>query len=163
MRLPFATRLAFVLYALAEFGLFVVLVRWLGGWPVFWLVLATGLLGGWLIQREGVRAWTAIGDAVRAGRAPEHDLASSRVVITSGFLLTLPGFVTDLLGLLLLAPVTRPLVRSLWARVIPPLPGRGGGPSGGAQHPRGSHPPGVPPSEGPVIEGEVVDPDDPQQ
>lgn len=163
MRLPFVTRLALVLYVVAEIGLFVGLVRWLGGWPVFGLVLATGLVGGWLIQREGVRAWTAIGDAVRAGRAPErHDLASSRSVIISGFLLTLPGFVTDLVGLLLLVPVTRPLVRRLWALVIPPMPSRGRGPLDGSQEPRGSRPPGVPPSDGPVIEGEVVDPDDPQ-
>lgn len=157
MRVPFVTRVAFVIYALAELGAFVFMVRWLGGWPVFGLVLATGLLGGWLIQREGVRAWTAVGDALRAGRAPDLDMASSRVVIAGGFLLTLPGFVTDLLGLLLVVPATRPLVRRLWAAVLP-LPARGpergfGGLDGDRRGPS------VPPAQGEVIEGEVIDGD----
>jgi UPF0716 protein FxsA len=153
MRLPLMTRLAILLYLLAEIAAFVFMVRWLGGWPVFWLVLAAGLLGGWLIQREGVKAWRAVGDAVRAGRTPDLDMASSRVRITAGLLLTLPGFVTDLLGLLLLLPVTRPLVRRLWAALLPPLPGfrPGGAPRGHAVRRD------VPPSEGPVIEGEVVE------
>lgn len=152
MRLPLVTRLVFVLYLFAEIALLVLLVQWIGGWPVFLLMLATGFLGGWLIQREGVRAWTAIGDAIRAGRAPARDLAPSRVVLVSGLLLALPGFVSDLLGLLLLLPVTRPLVRRLWVLLIPSPPGMRPG--------RVERPQAPPPSSGPVIEGEIVDPDD---
>jgi UPF0716 protein FxsA len=166
MRLPFVTKVAFVVWLVAEVAAFVLLVRWLGGWPVFWLMLASGFAGAWLIQREGARAWTSISAAMRSGRLPDRDLSSSRAVITGGFLLALPGFVTDALGLLLLIPATRGVVRRLWLILLPPLPGLGGRAAGQGVPPgRRDASPGrqdVPPG-GDVIEGEIVESDDRQR
>lgn len=159
MRLPFATRLAFVLLVVAEIAVIVLTAQWLGGWPVFWLIIATGLVGGWVVRREGIRAWSAVGEAVRTGRVPEHDMAASGLVVTGGFLLILPGFVTDLLGALLLVPATRPAVRRMASGLLPLGPG-GAGPATRGQRP----PPGGSTSGGgPVIEGEVVHPDKPDE
>lgn len=148
MRPAFSIRLTFALFVAAEAAVLYVAVRWLGGWPVFWLVLATGFLGGWFIRKEGLRAWRAVGDAVRAGQAPDRDRAVSGNVVSGAFLLMLPGFLTDVLGALLLIPSTRRLAKAALMRVMPPViprmdqqrPGR---PSGGA-----------------VIEGEVIETDD---
>lgn len=161
MKVPFATKLALIVWLVAEVAVFVLLVRWLGGWPVFWLMLATGLLGAWLIQRGGARAWTSVRAAMRSGQVPDRDLSSSRATITSGFLLSLPGFVTDALGLLLLIPATRRPIRRLWALLLPPIPGVGKLSPGRVGRRAGPAGPGVPPG-GQVIEGEVVEhPDDP--
>ncbi len=153
MRLPFATRLAFVLLVVAEIAVIVLAAQWLGGWAVFGLILATGLIGGLVVRHEGIRAWTAVGEAVRSGRVPEHDMAASGLAVTGGFLLVLPGFLTDLLGALLVVPSTRPVVRRMTSRLLPP--GLAAGPGSGAY---GQRPPGGSrPGAGPVVEGEVVE------
>jgi len=139
MRAPFAVRLAIALYAVAEVGLLVLAVRWLGGWPTFLLVLATSLLGGWIILTTGVSAFGSLEEAVRAGQTPDPRLADAGLVMTGGLLLVLPGFITDIAGALTVLPVTRPLVRRVLRRVG--LAARR--PSVG---------------RGPVIRGEVVDP-----
>jgi UPF0716 protein FxsA len=141
MRAPFAVRLAIAVYAVAEVTLLVLAVRWLGGWPTFLLVLATSLLGGWIILTAGVSAYGSLEEAVRAGPAPHARLADAGMVMTGGLLLVLPGFLTDIAGVLTVVPATRPLVRSAFRRAglvtrTPPIGG------------------------GPVIRGEVIDPSD---
>ncbi len=142
MRAPFVVRLAFVAYVIAEVALFVLAVRWLGGWVTLLLVLSTTLLGGWLIRNEGLRAFGAVNEAVQAGRAPGREVADTGVVLTGGLLLVLPGFLTDIAGLLAVLPPTRPLARRLLARARLAGPRRQASPDG----------------TGPVIPGEVIDP-----
>lgn len=90
----------------------------IGGWLTFFLLLATSALGAWLIKREGGRAWRALNQALRDGRMPARELADGVVVLVGGTLLLVPGFVTDLAGLLLVLPFTRPVARSLLESVI---------------------------------------------
>jgi UPF0716 protein FxsA len=143
MRLPFSTRLGFVLAVVAELAVFVLAVRTIGGWATFWLVLATTFLGGWVIRKEGLRAWTSISEALRTGQAPGRNDAPSRAVMAGGLLLVAPGFLTDLIGLLLVVPGTREWISRRFGRLLP--------------SPR----PSGPVNGGTVIQGEVIDPDDP--
>ena len=152
----YRTRVAFALLAIIEIALIVLAARWLGGWVVFWLMVATSLLGGWVVRNEGVRAWTALTEAVRAGRAPDRDMAASRSAIIGGFLMIIPGFVTDLLGAALVLPVTRPVATRILSRLRP----SGGYGPGPAQAPPTWHGDVI---QGDVIEGEIVDRDEPPQ
>lgn len=140
---------------------------WLGGGVTFLLLVATSLFGAWCIAHEGRRAWQALGEAVRAGRPPARELADGVLILLGGLLLLLPGFISDLLGLVLVLPFTRPLVRGL---VMPLLgrrllvvgpggmgPGRGRGPGAAGRPPHGDGPDPT----GQVIEGEIID-DDPR-
>jgi UPF0716 protein FxsA len=150
MRFPFSVRLAFVLTVVAEIAVFVLAVRTLGGWATFWLLLATALLGGWVVRNEGIRAWTRLNEALQAGRMPAAEGAPSQAAIAGGFLLILPGFLTDLLGLLLVIPQTRGWFQGRFSGLLPPPPDRR----------RTSTSDGGPIIHGEVIEGEVVDPPD---
>ena len=49
---------------------------------------------------------------------PTGELADAALVLVGGVLLMLPGFVTDLFGLLFLLPFTRPLARRLLAFLV---------------------------------------------
>jgi UPF0716 protein FxsA len=140
---------------------------WLGGGPTFLLLVATSLFGAWCIAHEGRRAWQALGEAVRAGRAPARELADGVLVLRGGLLLLLPGFISDLLGLILVLRFTRPLVRGLVVPLLgrrllvvgqggPGRPGTGGPGAGGTRRGPSSGGPGT----GPVIEGEIIDDDD---
>lgn len=108
-----------------------VFVLWLvghliGGVVTFLLVVASIVLGGWLVRREGARAWRELGAAVAEGRSPDGALLDGALVLAGGALMIVPGFVTDLLGLaLLVPPVRRALHRPVAASTLRfvPLPG----------------------------------------
>ncbi len=109
---------ALLLMPIIEIVVIVAVGRAIGAWPTFLLLVATSLLGALLIRREGPRTWRALDQAVRSGRMPAREIADGVVVLVGGSLLVLPGFVTDVLGLLLVLPFTRPIARSLLAAVI---------------------------------------------
>src|SRR4029453_3532654 len=90
----------------------------IGAWPTFLLLVVAAVLGVWLIRRQGGRAWRALNQAVQSGRMPARELADGVVVLVGGTLLLVPGFITDVLGLLLVLPFTRPVARSLLASAI---------------------------------------------
>lgn len=147
MSVPFAVRLAFVAAVIGEIAVIVLLASLIGGWLTFALIIATAFLGGWIIRKEGLRAWTAIRDAVQAQQAQPPELGSSQAAMAGGFLLVIPGFVTDAIGLLLVLPATRNWARRSFGRAA-----RMGGPR---QRPAG------PTVNGDVVDGEVVDPEPP--
>jgi UPF0716 protein FxsA len=152
MRTAFPVRLAFAAYVVVEVALFVLGVRWLGGGAVFVWVLATAVLGAVLVRREGVRAIETVRVAMRERRAPERTVPDRGMVATGGLLLILPGLLTDVIGLVLVIPVTRPIARRLLAILGPALAGRvGRAPVVRSQSTLPTQPPG------PVVRGEVLD------
>jgi UPF0716 protein FxsA len=150
--------LGVLLLLAVEVAVVAVVSAWIGfGWTLL-LLLATTLLGGWLVRREGARAWRSFSAAVAEGRPPGQAALDGMLILIGGLLVLLPGFVSDVLGLLCLLPPTRRLLgRALvgWAltrgraTVVRVRSTRGpGGP-----------PPGPPPGgAGRVIEGEIEPP-----
>jgi UPF0716 protein FxsA len=85
-----------------------------GVWPTLG-ALALGVVAGILFARsEGLRVWNSYKDATLQGRMPEEGILSGLLVLIGGGLLILPGFLSDIAGLLLLIPPTR---RRIAARV----------------------------------------------
>ncbi|GAA2166321.1 UPF0716 protein FxsA [Humibacillus xanthopallidus] len=109
---------ALLLVPILEIMVMVAVGQAIGGWWTFLLVIATSALGAWIVTREGGRAWRALGQALREGRMPARELADGIVVLVGGTLLLIPGFITDVAGLLLVLPFTRPIARALLASVI---------------------------------------------
>ena len=85
------------------------------GWTLV-LLLASALLGSWLLRREGARAFRALRDAAQAGRTPAKETAEGAVVLVGGLLMILPGFLSDVVGILLLLPPVRTLAGRLVLR-----------------------------------------------
>jgi UPF0716 protein FxsA len=77
------------------------------------ILVAEALVGAWLMRREGRKAWAALTDAYATGKMPTGQLADAALILVGGIMLILPGFFTDLIGLVCLLPVTRPLARRL--------------------------------------------------
>ena len=75
------------------------------------LLILTSLVGTALLRREGARALGAFVEALRARRAPHRELLDGMLITAAGVLVVVPGFVSDVLGLLLLLPPIRGLVR----------------------------------------------------
>lgn len=85
----------------------------IGALPTVAVLLAEAALGAWLLRREGSRAWQALQATLVAGRLPAAELTDAALVLVGGLLLMLPGFLTDVVGLVFLVPSTRPLARRL--------------------------------------------------
>jgi UPF0716 protein FxsA len=92
---------------------------WGFGWALL-AVVATSVGGLWLVKVAGLSAMKRGTDAVQAGRAPTRELMDGALLLVAGGLLLFPGFVTGAVGLLLLLPPVRALVRPLllgwWGR-----------------------------------------------
>ena len=110
--------IALLLLPIIEIVVIVAVGEAIGGWPTFLLIVATSLLGAWLIRREGGQglARPRPGGAQRAD-AGTRDRRRHRRARRGGLLLV-PGFVTDVVGLVLVLPFARPVARNLLAAVI---------------------------------------------
>ncbi|NYG55881.1 FxsA family protein [Nocardioides perillae] len=126
---------AFLVVPLLEVYLLVQVGQVIGAWWTLALLVLSGVVGGWLVKREGARAWRGLTTALSSGRAPARELADGALVLVGGTLMLTPGFASDAVGIVLLLPVTRPVARrALTAVVARRLLGPGpfgGGPLGG--------------------------------
>jgi UPF0716 protein FxsA len=99
-----------VLTAVAEIAVFVAVVHAIGaGWALL-LLAVSSVAGLVLLRREGIRAWRRF-RAAAAGSPPGPQVTDGLVGLLGALLLAVPGFVTAVLGLVLLVPPTRGLVR----------------------------------------------------
>jgi UPF0716 protein FxsA len=97
--------------AAVEIAVFVAVVHAVGaGWAVLALAV-TCVAGLMLLRREGVRGWRRFRAAAEAGRPPGHQVSDGLVGLAGALLLAVPGFVTSVLGVLLLVPPLRTVVR----------------------------------------------------
>ena len=158
--------LAFVAVPLVELAVVLQVRTAIGLGPTLLLLLAVSLVGAAVVRREGSRAWRAFRGAVASGRPPATEVADGAMLLVGGTLLLTPGFVTDIVGLVLVLPPTRALLRRrLTAHVarrlvvhtlgVDPLAGRRPAPRRAAGPPRaGTRSPGGPR----VVDGEAVHP-----
>ncbi|HVF20600.1 MAG TPA: FxsA family protein [Mycobacteriales bacterium] len=103
--------LAFLVVPIAELYVIVQVGQAIGVLETIGLLLAVAFVGSWLVKREGLRTWSAFLAAMREHRVPAKEVADGALVILGGALLLTPGFVSDVVGLLLVLPPTRALVR----------------------------------------------------
>lgn len=97
----------FVAVPLVEMALLVRLGTWIGFWPTVGLVLATGAAGAALARQQGMRVIRRIQAEMAVGQMPAAHLLDGLLILIGGVLLLTPGVLTDLTGLLLLAPFSR--------------------------------------------------------
>jgi UPF0716 protein FxsA len=88
----------------------------LGFWTTLAMVIGSGVLGTWLLRRQGLRAIARIRDEFSQGRLPATDLLDGMLVVVAGVLLLTPGVITDSLGIALLFSPSRSLLRGWLVR-----------------------------------------------
>ena len=101
--------LVILVLPLLEIAGFVLVGRQIGVLPTLGLVIATGIAGAILLRVQGFGVMTRIRTELEAGRDPSRELAHGVMIIAAGILLLIPGFVTDILGILLFLSPLRDL------------------------------------------------------
>jgi UPF0716 protein FxsA len=146
--------LAFIAVPVLEIYVIIQVGQVIGAWWTILLLVVDGVVGSWLVKHEGRRAWRALRAALEAGRMPSTELADGMLILVGGTLMISPGFVTDVVGVLLILPFTRPLGRRVLTRFVNRrLRGRV---QVMTATPRTARRPGTGP-DGTVVQGEVVD------
>jgi UPF0716 protein FxsA len=99
-----------ILFGLAELVLLVKAGQLFGTlFPILAVILS--MMAGWLLIRHyGVKTFASITEAVRTGIPPTHRPSAAIAGIFAGILLILPGFLSDLVAVVLLVPAARRIV-----------------------------------------------------
>lgn len=100
--------LAFILSAL-EIGVFIWIGGWVGPWWVVGLVLLTGGVGFYLAKQQGIETWNRAQVSMQRGEAPTSYIIDGICILIGAVLLVTPGFISDIVGFLLVIPITRKL------------------------------------------------------
>jgi len=108
---------AFILVPLAELAVLIAVGDWIGLVPTLILLLVVSVAGAWLAKREGVAAWRRLQVALAQGRMPTVEVTDGALILLAGALLLTPGFLSDVVGILLLLPPTRAVARRLLPRL----------------------------------------------
>jgi UPF0716 protein FxsA len=119
--------LIFILVPIAELYVIIKVGGAIGVLPTLALLLADAVLGSMLLRHQGRAAWIRFNRALAEGRLPHKEVFDGVLVIIGGTLLLTPGFLTDILGLILLIPPTRAVVRAMSARWVRRRMAMGGG------------------------------------
>jgi UPF0716 protein FxsA len=106
----------FVIVPIAELALIIQVGQAIGVWWTIALLVGDSVLGSMLMRSQGRAAWRRFNAATAEGRVPAREVLDGVLVIFGGALLLTPGFLSDVLGLLLLLPPTRAIVRGLLVR-----------------------------------------------
>lgn len=103
--------LALLAGAVTEVTLLILLGRAIGVLPLFGVLAVEAVVGGWLVRLEGAKAWASLRDAQRDPARQGAALTDAALVLVGAFLLILPGFLSDAVGLFFLVPATRGVAR----------------------------------------------------
>ena len=118
--MPLLLVLAFVVVPLVELWVIGEVASALSWGPTLVLLLVDSVVGAVLVRREGSRAWQRFRTALSEGRVPDDEIIQGALLLFGGALLLTPGFVTDVVGLALVLPITRaPLARLVRLRAVP--------------------------------------------
>ena len=143
--MPLLLFIAFIVVPIVELFVIIQVGQVIGPWYTIAILIAVSVAGAWLVKREGRATWQRFRNATGSGRVPAVEVVDGALVLVGGTLLLTPGFLSDVLGLLMVFPPTRAVAnRMIRSRVR----GRFG---------LGAAPRGRKPEPPPPLDVEVVD------
>ncbi|MFL5862655.1 MAG: FxsA family protein [Solirubrobacteraceae bacterium] len=108
--------LLLILWALAELFVAIKVAEAIGVLPTVVLLVLAWPVGIWLTRTQGRAAWRRLNAAIAGGRPPGGEVIDGALILGGGVMLMIPGFITDVVGLLLVAAPTRGLAGRAVAR-----------------------------------------------
>jgi UPF0716 protein FxsA len=103
----------FILVPLAELYVILKVGDAIGAVWTILLLAADSVLGSLLLRAQGRSVWRRFNTALDEGKMPHREVIDGVLVVFGGAFLITPGFITDVVGLVLLIPPTRAVVRRL--------------------------------------------------
>jgi UPF0716 protein FxsA len=93
------------LYILIEVG------KKIGSLTTIGIIILTGIIGAYLVKDQGFMILKKIQNDLNEGSMPGDNLIQGAIILAGGIFLLTPGFVTDIVGFILLIPLSRNIVK----------------------------------------------------
>lgn len=110
--------LLLIIVPASEIGLLILSGKTFGVWPTILLIISTGVLGAWLAKKQGLQTLVKAQEQIRFGRVPSEAILDGVCVLVGGVFLLTPGFISDVLGFLLLIPITRQIMKPFLIKIF---------------------------------------------
>ena len=94
---------------LIEIYLFIKIGTEIGAFNTIALIIITALLGIWYARFEGFNTLKSGVSQLMKNEIPLYEIVSGAAIAIAALLLIIPGFATDIIGILLIFPPTRKL------------------------------------------------------
>ena len=101
--------IALILVPIVEIYLFIKIGGQIGAFNTISLIFITAIIGVFYARYEGLNTLRSGFSQLIKNEAPIYEIISSAAIAFAALLLIVPGFATDLLGFLLIFPLTRKL------------------------------------------------------
>jgi UPF0716 protein FxsA len=108
----------FIVLPLAELYVIFTVGDAIGWWQTILILAADSIIGSLLLKSQGRAVWRRFSEQMAAGKLPHREVLDGVLVIFGGAFLITPGFITDIVGILLLLPPTRAVMRRLVVRAL---------------------------------------------
>jgi UPF0716 protein FxsA len=131
--------LLFLVLPVAELYVILKVGDSIGIWWTLLLLAGDSLLGTVLLRSQGRTVWRRFNAAMAEGRLPHREVMDGVLVIFGGAFLVTPGFITDVVGVLLLLPPSRAVIRGIVARRLTRRAAEGVAGARASRRPRPTH------------------------
>lgn len=108
--------LLFLVVPIVELYVIVQVAQGVGVAETIGLLILVSVVGAWLVRAQGLGVLRRIQQQLEGGALPGKELVDGGLIVFAGALMLTPGFVTDALGVALLLPPTRVIVRTILMR-----------------------------------------------
>ena len=102
--------LAVILIPIVEIYLFIKIGSQIGALNTIILIFLTAIIGVYYAKYEGINTLRSGVTQIIKNQIPAFELISGAAIAFAAVLLILPGFATDIVGFLLILPITRKLI-----------------------------------------------------
>ncbi|HHU19640.1 MAG TPA: membrane protein FxsA [Bacilli bacterium] len=102
---------------LIELSIIIWASSYISVWSIIGMIVLTGFIGATLAKQQGIEALRRAQVSMQNGQLPSDLFIDGIAILIGGLALLMPGFLTDLFGLLLLIPLTRRIFKT-WLKAI---------------------------------------------
>lgn len=106
------------LYIYIEISLLVSVGSAIGVLPLILLMITISAVGLWLVKLREIMTIVQIRQEIAQGKIPAQAVMSSIFFAIAGVLLIIPGFLSDIVALLLLLPIARQVLQAMFMKLF---------------------------------------------
>ena len=112
--------LTIILVPVIEIYLLIKIGSQIGAITTILLIFTTAIVGIYYAKYEGLNTLKSGFNQLKQNKTPTYEMVSGAAIAFAALLLIIPGFVTDLLGFLLIFPLSREFIfNSLFKKINP--------------------------------------------
>jgi UPF0716 protein FxsA len=105
--------LIFAVIPMVELSLLIKIGSIIGTMNTIMIIILTAVIGAYMVRMEGIGVWFRIQKSLMEGIFPAEELIDGIMILIAGAVLLTPGLVTDILGFLMVFPLTRGFIKNI--------------------------------------------------